>query len=138
MFIVSALYIQSATLLTERPVVPIAFIPPLGRITNCAPVFELVYVVLVLVPAKADTVAITVSLVILFISLVSLPLVVVVVMESPGLNVLVNSVDVPVTAVPVTLTVPGLYVTAFTANEPEGVDVPIPRNPLSSMNTAEF
>lgn len=93
------------------------------------PIFELVYTVFELVPANADTVAITVSLVMLFISLVSLPLEVVVVIESPVLKVFVNCVPTPVTAVPDTLTVQGLYTVACTSREPVGAFVPTPVHP---------
>ena len=63
------------------------------------------------------------------ISFVSLPLDVVVVIESPTLKVLVKNVQVPVTAVPVTETVQGLYTVALTSSEPVGTQVPIPCQP---------
>ena len=65
----------------------------------------------------------------LLISFVSLPLVVVVVIESPTLKVFVKAVPVPVTAVPDTLTVHGLYTVACTSREPVGAAVPIPTHP---------
>jgi hypothetical protein len=85
--------------------------------------------VFALTPAN-EAVAMAVSLVIIVIALVSLPLDVVVVIESPTLKVFVNVVDVPVTAVPATDTVPGFVAIAATSRLPAGLAVPTPNAPV--------
>ena len=99
---------SSANVFKLMAELPLSLSVPFGITTKSDPVTELVYAVFVLVPVNA-AVTIAVSDVIAVIDLVSLPEPVVVVIESPTLKVFVKTVDVPVTAVPVTDTVPGLY-----------------------------